>query len=163
MLSLYPCSLVLAVRSRWVRRGGVEKAYAWLEISWLPILAGHSPSQSCAAEAGTRWWEPIATFSGILLEMGDGGRIYATEFGKCYKFGLPFLFCFFFFFFPFVVIKLLPAHYWLIQYLSSPNLTILMQRKSQAREKKLLSLSTKSFPQTLGLLPQTLRQDSKSV
>lgn len=32
--------------------------------------------------------------------MGDGGRIYATEFGKFYKFGLLFLF----WFFPFVVI-----------------------------------------------------------
>lgn len=158
VLSLYPRSLVLAMRSRWARWSGVEEAYAWLEISWLPILAGHSPSQSCAAEAGTtRRWEPIATFSGILLEMGDGGRIYATEFGKCYKSGLPFLF------FSFFVIKLLPAHYWLIQYLSSPNLTTLIQRESQTREKKLLSPSTKSFPQTLGLLPQTLRQDSKSI
>lgn len=68
---------------------------------------------------------------------------------------LDFLFFSVFFFFPFVVIKLLPAHYWLIQYLSSPNLTTLMQREIQAREKKLLSPSTKSFPQTLGLLPQT--------
>lgn len=82
-----------------------------------------------------------------LLDMGHGEG-HTTEFGKCYKSGVLFLF-FSLLFFPFVVVKLLPAYHCLNQYLSSLNLSTLLQRKRQSRKGKQVSASVKSFPQSL--------------